>query len=112
MSAIKVTVLNSEVDERGGTFEDDKGKERSYTTRKQKCRLEVDGFVYPYEARLEDGQKPFAPGEYELDVAGMLQVNKGNIALGKFAKAHRVGQVCQAEAQVRAAPGSVMHVYA
>ncbi|MEC5113898.1 single-stranded DNA-binding protein, partial [Xanthomonas oryzae pv. oryzicola] len=32
MSAIKVTVLNSEVDERGGTFEDDKGKERSYTT--------------------------------------------------------------------------------
>ncbi|OLG43458.1 single-stranded DNA-binding protein, partial [Xanthomonas oryzae pv. oryzae] len=41
---------------------------------------------YPYEARLEDGQNPFAPGEYELDVAGMLQVNKGNIALGKFAK--------------------------
>ncbi|PPT53124.1 single-stranded DNA-binding protein [Xanthomonas arboricola] len=86
MSAIKVTVLNSEVDERGGTFEDEKGKERSYTTRKQKCRLEVDGFVYPYEARLEDGQKAFLPGEYELDVAGMLQVNKGNIALGKFAK--------------------------
>lgn len=86
MSGIKVTVLSAQVEEREGTFVDDAGKERKYTTRKQKCRIEAGGFAYPYEARLEEGEKGYLPGDYDLDVDSMLQVNKGNIQLGKFAK--------------------------
>lgn len=84
--SIKVTVLNAEVDERGGTFIDDEGKERSYTTRKQKAKLEAGGFAYPFDVRLEDGQKSYPIGEYELDVEAMAQVNKGVLNLSKFTK--------------------------
>ncbi|MDG4488807.1 single-stranded DNA-binding protein [Xanthomonas vesicatoria] len=86
MSGIKVTVLSAQVEEREGTFADDAGKERKYTTRKQKCRIEAGGFAYPYDARLEDGEKAYLPGDYDLDVDAMLEVNKGNIQLRKFAK--------------------------
>ncbi|KWV12248.1 single-stranded DNA-binding protein [Xanthomonas translucens pv. translucens] len=84
MSAIKVTVLDGAVIERGGTFEDDSGKERSYTTRKQKAKLEVGGFAYPFDVRLEEGQKPYAAGDYDLDIGSMAQVNKGVLSLSKF----------------------------
>lgn len=84
MSGIKVTVLSAEVVERGGTFKDDEGKDRSYTTRKQKAKLEAGGFAYPFDVRLEEGQVPFPAGDYELDVESMAQVNKGVLSLSKF----------------------------
>ncbi|KGT50283.1 single-stranded DNA-binding protein [Xanthomonas phaseoli pv. phaseoli] len=84
MSDIKVTVLNAEVDERGGTFKDDKGEDRSYNTRKQRAKLEVGGFSYPFDVRLEDGQKPYPLGVYTLDMEKMLQVNKGVVSISKY----------------------------
>ncbi|UXM98792.1 single-stranded DNA-binding protein [Xanthomonas hortorum] len=85
MSGIKVTVLNAEIDERGGTFKDDRGEDRSYTTRKQKAKLEVGGFAYPFDVRLEEGQRAYPVGEYELDLDKMITVTKGVAALSKFA---------------------------
>ncbi|WP_407471885.1 single-stranded DNA-binding protein [Xanthomonas campestris pv. raphani] len=85
MSGIKVTVLNAEIDERGGTFKDDSGNDRSYTTRKQKAKLEVGGFAYPFDVRLKGGQRAYAVGEYELDLDKMITVNKGVASLSKFA---------------------------
>lgn len=84
MSAIKVTVLSVDVDERGGTFKDDEGKDREYTTRKQKAKLEAGGFAYPLDVRLDKGQPAYQPGEYELDVEAMVSVNKGAINYSKF----------------------------
>ena len=80
----KVTILDSQIAERGGTFEGNKGEQISYTTRKQKGRIEVGGFAYPLDVRLEDGQAAFPVGDYELDIASMLQVNKGVMSLSKF----------------------------
>jgi len=81
---IKVTVLSANVDERGGTFKDDEGKDREYTTRKQKAKLEAGGFAYPFDVRLDKGQAAFPEGDYVLDVASMAQVNKGVLNLSKF----------------------------
>lgn len=80
----KVTILSADVDEREGSFENDRGESISYATRKQKARLEVQGFAYPYDVRLEKGQPPYTQGEYTLDLGAMLQCNKGSISLNKF----------------------------
>lgn len=88
----KVTVLDSQVNERGGTFEGNKGEQISYTTRKQKGRVEVGGFAYPLDIRLEDGQAAYPVGDYELDIASMLQVNKGVMSLGKFTVLRQVSK--------------------
>ncbi|WP_223495080.1 G5P family DNA-binding protein [Stenotrophomonas indicatrix] len=82
--SIKVTVLKSEIDERGGNFKNDKGESVAYTTRKQKGKLETDGFAYPFDVRLQDGQPGYPQGDYELDIESMLQVNKGVASLSKF----------------------------
>lgn len=82
----KVTILKAEVEERGGTFKDDSGNDRSYTTRKQKAKLEIGGFVYPLDVRLEDGQRPYPVGDYVLDMDEMLTVNKGALNISKFTK--------------------------
>lgn len=82
--SIKVTVLKSEIDERGGSFKSDKGENVDYRTRKQKARLETDGFAYPFDVRLQDGQPGYPQGDYELDIESMLQVNKGVASLSKF----------------------------
>jgi len=82
--SIKVTVLKSEIDERGGSFKSDKGEDVAYKTRKQKARLETDGFAYPFDVRLQDGQPGYPQGDYELDIESMLQVNKGVASLSKF----------------------------
>ncbi|AMJ56649.1 MULTISPECIES: single-stranded DNA-binding protein [Stenotrophomonas] len=84
MELIKVTILSAEVTERKGTFEDDSGKERAYTTRKQKAKLEAGGFGYPYDVRLEEGQTAYPVGEYVMDTASMIQVNKGTANWSKF----------------------------
>ncbi|WP_058364822.1 single-stranded DNA-binding protein [Xanthomonas translucens] len=86
MIAIKVTVLDAQVIERGGTFKDDSGQDRSYTTRKQKAKIEMAGFAYPFDVRLEDGQAGYPVGDYELDIESMGQVNKGVLSLSKFTK--------------------------
>lgn len=83
-STAKVTVLSDDVDAREGSFENDKGESIKYSTRKQKARLEVSGFAYPYDVRLEKDQKPYSPGEYVLDLPAMIQCNKGGISLSKF----------------------------
>lgn len=84
MSGIKVTVLSAQVDEREGTFEGKDGEQIKYTTRKQKSKLEVGGFAYPFDVRLEDGQKAYPPGEYHLDMASMLTVNRGVLNVSKY----------------------------
>lgn len=84
LEQIKVSVLSAQVEERSGTFEDDNGKQRDFTTRKQKAKLEVGGFAYPFDVRLENGQQPYAPGDYVLDAAAMLTVNKGALNWGRF----------------------------
>ncbi|MFD0727051.1 single-stranded DNA-binding protein [Lysobacter brunescens] len=84
LDQIKVSVLSANVEERKGTFTDDSGKDREFTTRKQKAKLEVGGFAYPFDVRLENGQQPYAPGEYLLDPAAMLTVNKGALNWGRF----------------------------
>lgn len=89
---VKVTVLESQPIERDGTFEDAAGKEVKYSTRKQKAKLEAGGFAYPFDVRLEDGQKPYAVGEYTLDLGAMLQVNKGVASLSKFTALRPLGK--------------------
>lgn len=81
---IIVEVFPGSVDERSGTFKDDEGNEREYTTRKQEAKLETMGFAYPYQVRLDKGQAPFAPGRYRMVVGKMLTVNKGAHAVSKF----------------------------
>lgn len=84
LETVKVTILSTNIDEKSGTFEDDAGKERSYTTRKQKAKLEAGGFAYPYDVRLENGQQPFPLGEYLMDTAAMLAVNKAAHTFSRF----------------------------
>jgi len=89
---IKVTVLDSQVDERGGSFKNDRNEDVQYSTRKQKGKLETGGFAYPFDVRLDKGQQPYAIGEYELDVASMAQVNKGVVTLSKFTVLRQLGK--------------------
>lgn len=81
---IKVTVLDEQPVERSGEFDGRDGEKISYTTRKQKARLEAGGFAYPFDVRLDDGQRPYPKGDYALDVGAMLAVNKGVATLSKF----------------------------
>lgn len=90
MSGIKVTVLGPSVSKEGD-FKNDKGEKVEYTTVKQKARLESNGFAYPFDVRLEEGQKDYPEGDYELDVAAMLNVNKGVASLSKFAVLRKLG---------------------
>ncbi len=87
---IKVTVLSATVDERNGTFTDDSGKERPFTTRKQKGKIEYDGYVVPYAVRLEQGQTAYSSGEYELAVDEMFQVNKEVASLSKYTRLRKL----------------------
>lgn len=89
---IKVTVLDSQIDERGGTFKNDRNEDVKYSTRKQKGKLETGGFAYPFDVRLDNGQPAYAVGEYELDVAAMAQVNKGVVTLSKFTVLRQLGK--------------------
>jgi hypothetical protein len=98
MNSIKVTVLSNVVTERKGNFTDDKGNDRPYTTRKQPAKIECGGFAYPLDIRLEEGQSPYASGEYELDFEAMLQVNNGSISLSKFAVLNQLPKAAFAKA--------------
>lgn len=81
----KCTILKADADEKSGTFEDDNGKERAYTTRKQQAKYEDEsGFAYPFDVRLEEGQKPWPVGEYSVAWDQMIAINKRNANLGKF----------------------------
>lgn len=84
MNEAIVEVLDGQVKERGGNFKGRDGEDIAYNTRKQEARLEVGGFAYPYDVRLEDGQEGYKPGRYRLALEKMLTVNKGVHALGKF----------------------------
>lgn len=79
-----VTILNAEPVEREGEFKGRDGEAISYSTRKQAAKIEVAGFAYPYEVRLESGQKAYPVGVYDMDLAAMLEVNKKNASLGKY----------------------------
>lgn len=78
-----VTILSETVVSKPWDFVDDSGKQRSGATRTQKARLEVMGFAYPFLVRLEDEQQPHPKGDYVLDLAAMLQVNKEKAQLAK-----------------------------
>jgi len=79
-----VTILSSDVKEHAGSFKGRDGEAIDYSTRKQDAKIEVNGFAYPYEVRLEKDQKPYAEGVYDLDLAAMVEVNKKSINLGKY----------------------------
>lgn len=96
LSEARVTVLDGDVIARNGAFTNDKGENIAFSTRKQKARLEAGGFAYPYDVRLDNGQQPYAPGEYVLDLPAMLQVNKGSISLNKFPILRRVAATAKA----------------
>lgn len=83
--AVKVSILSAKPEEKAGNFKNDAGESVSYETRKQKARLEVNGFAYPYDVRIEKDQRPYPVGDYLLDLGAMLQCNKGNISLNKYA---------------------------
>jgi len=89
---VKVTVLDATPIERSGEFDGRDGEKISYTTRKQKAKLEAGAFAYPFDVRLEDGQKPYGVGEYTLDLGAMLQVNKGVASLSKFTALRPLGK--------------------
>ncbi|AUZ55056.1 single-stranded DNA-binding protein [Stenotrophomonas acidaminiphila] len=82
--SIKVTVLSAQVEERDGTFEGRNGDQINYTTRKQKAKLEAGGFAYPFDVRLEAGQRAYPVGEYTLDMDSMVSVNRGALNLSKY----------------------------
>lgn len=82
--ANRVTIADGTVHAREGSFKNDKGENVNYSTRKQVAKLEIGGFAYPFDVRLEDGQKPYEPGSYSLDLEAMVSVNKGAINLSKF----------------------------
>lgn len=78
------------IDERGGTFKNDKGEDVNYHIRSQDARLESGGFVYPFEVRLENGQVPYPPGRYRLCIERMLTCNKKKLSLSAFPKLEAV----------------------
>ena len=80
----RVTITNAEVIAREGSFKNDSGDTVNYSTRKQAAKLEIGGFAYPFDVRLEEGQKPYEAGVYTLDLEAMVSVNKGAINLSKF----------------------------
>ena len=82
---IKCTVLPGEPKQRDGDFTNERGENVKYSKTTQATRLEVNGFAYPYDVRLEKGQPPYPPGDYTLDLAAMLQINKGSHSLSKYA---------------------------
>jgi hypothetical protein len=69
--------------DKDGTFTNDAGDEVKYSTRKQTVRVEVGGFAYPYEIRLEKDQKPYDVGAYQFDWSQTLEFNKKNMGLAK-----------------------------
>lgn len=79
-----VHVFPGKVDERKGEFTNDKGEKVAYETRAQAARLEVNGFAYPYQVRLEKDQSAYAPGRYRMAVEHMLQVNKERHGISKY----------------------------
>lgn len=97
-SVAKVSILSATPVDRAGKFENDKGEQISYETRKQSARLEVNGFAYPYDVRLEKDQNPYPVGDYVLDLGAMLQVNKGSVNLAKYPVLVPVGASAAAKA--------------
>lgn len=84
LAAAIVTVL-ADAKSKPYDFTDEKtGEKRTGATVGQAAKLEVNGFAYPFRVRLEEGQSPWPRGEYVLDLAAMLQVNKESISLSKY----------------------------
>ena len=81
---IVVVIEPGEVKERDYSFKNDAGEVVEGKTRKQEARLESNGYAYPYEVRLENGQPPFKPGRYVMNVSKMLTVNKGAHSFSKY----------------------------
>ena len=79
-----VVILDETPKSKSGTFEDDSGKERAWTTRKQEARMEVNGYAFPYDVRLEEGTEPFKLGRYRMAVEKMVSVNKGAHVFSKY----------------------------
>jgi hypothetical protein len=84
---IKITVLSQEVTRKDGSFEDESGKERKYTTYTQRGKWEDDdGFVMPYSIRIEEGQPGYNIGQYRLDTDAMMGCKNERHNVGKFTK--------------------------
>ncbi len=81
----RVSILSNVPKTKSGTFKNDRGEDVEYTTVTQKARLEVNGFAYPYDVRLEEDQSAWQVGDYLLDLAAMVEVKNNKIGLSKFA---------------------------
>jgi hypothetical protein len=81
---VKVAILTAALKENEGTFKGKDGEDVEWSTRKQPARIEFNGFVMPYDVRLDKGQQPYPVGEYEMDVLAMLKIDKGAHSLQKF----------------------------
>lgn len=90
---LKTTILEGEPKQRDGNFTNDRGEAIAYSKTTQAARLEVNGFAYPVDIRLEKGQPPYRAGEYVLDLGAMLEVNKGSLSLSKYAQLRPVAAV-------------------
>ncbi len=84
MDMVIVEVLEAGVIDKSGEFTNDAGESIKYDKKVQSARLHSMGYVYPFEVRLEKGGKPFAPGRYVLNLAKMVDVNKGNLNFSKY----------------------------
>ena len=79
-----VDIYEGPLKEREGMFQNDKGEDVNYHTRAHEARLEIGGFAYPFDVRLEQGQKEFEPGRYVLRLDKMVECNKGKLFLKKY----------------------------
>ena len=66
---MKVVIENSTVSVRSGSTNG-----RDWTIRTQSARVVSDLWAGPIEIQLSDGQDPYSPGEYQLDLERSVRI--------------------------------------
>jgi hypothetical protein len=78
--SMKVIIENSTVNERSGNKNG-----RNWTMRTQEARLQSPLLAGRIELTLRDGQQPYSPGEYDLDLEKSLEIGLyGTLMMGRF----------------------------
>lgn len=81
----KVTILDANVVSKPYSFKNDQGETVEGSTRSQKAKLEIGGFAYPYQVRIEGDGAGYPLGVYDLDLAAMAEVKNGKLGVSKYA---------------------------
>lgn len=81
MSNIKVKVLDNHTSTREGVSS--KGKPYRMTTQ-ENIMVELGGEVRRLPITMADNQKPFEPGEYELDASTLLAIGRYGFEIKPF----------------------------